>query len=350
MAAAAPRSNNHRVTSSGPDPQPPTAPGPPGYYGPAAWPVGFRGIGGHLLRPAPAEPTHASPPTPSGTGFSSHGGHLLSPIVSGEGGRSAVCPVCLASAALPPSGGWVPVHCRSCGTAFVATDGSPPPPAPLPAPAPRASPIAPPAPLDPRPADADRPRGFTSDVRATPDGRRRVTCPQCHRAELDIPRGAAVAVVLRCPVCHGPFLVNLEGKPAPPVPPPPAPAPAPVPDDADGRLWDSCPKCGDGAMTTETIGHVLVRTCAVCGKRVTVGRVSPPPPPHAAPRAPARREVFDRGRSAARCPYCGREGPVDHEPNPDRLVPATCSSCGNIFVADLRLSLWGKIRRLFGGG
>lgn len=432
--------------------EPPHSPGPTRYYGSAPWPVGFRGIGGHLIRPkVPVPKPAAAPETSTHPAFTTHGAHLLSPItLSTTGPRAAACPVCLVVAALPPTGGWVPVRCRSCGTEFVATDGSPPP-APAPAPPPP-SPIAPPSRPTPRPADSDAPRGFTSDVRTTADGGRRVTCPRCLGADLKVPRGATVAVVLRCPVCRGPFLVNLDGKPAPPAPaPPPSPpppargsdktpvvpiygagysavvlcprcwvrtpapgtgsrwlrftcagcgakfkadteadplplaaippalAPAPaVPWKATGPAgapvaviygtksagWQvPCPKCGVHAgAPADAIGWVWFR-CSGCGTEFKADsalprnpwptRVAPPPPApklDTAPRVPARRGAFSRTRSAAHCPYCGREVPVDHEPKPDRLVPTTCSSCGNMFVADLRLSLWGKIRRLFGGG
>src|SRR5436189_194613 len=66
VAARSPRSNNHRVTPSGPDP--PRNSTPPHYYGPAAWPVGFRGIGGHLIRPAPSAVTPAAGLAAEGAG------------------------------------------------------------------------------------------------------------------------------------------------------------------------------------------------------------------------------------------------------------------------------------------
>jgi hypothetical protein len=128
--------------------------------------------------------------------------------------------VCLSQSPLPPTGGWVPVRCSACGTDFVATDGSPPPVAPAIPEAPVAhSPIAPTSPLGPREPTSDLPRSFTSDVRIDAAGRRRVTCPQCRRADVMIPRHATVAIVLRCPVCHDPFLINLDSSPPAPLRP-----------------------------------------------------------------------------------------------------------------------------------
>src|SRR5262249_30701189 len=144
----------------------------------------------------------------------SHGAHLLSPSLDGsDGSRVALCPVCRAQAVLSAAGGWLSVRCATCGTEDIATDGSPPP-AILPPPRVR-SPLAPIEALDPLDPAADRPRSFTSDVRTDAAGHRRVTCPQCLGAEILIPRGATVAVVLRCPACHGPFLVGLGAEPVP---------------------------------------------------------------------------------------------------------------------------------------
>ena len=95
-------------------------------------------------------------------------------------------------------------------------------------------------------------------------------CRDCGH-EFEIQQSFSDDALTECPVCHGPFLVNLEGKPAPPSAPPP-------PDPADGRLLDYCPQCGYAALNSESVGGVVVQTCAVCGKRSTVGRVKPPLP------------------------------------------------------------------------
>jgi hypothetical protein len=112
-------------------------------------------------------------------------------------------------------------------------------------------------------------------VRTDAAGRRRVTCPQCRRAEVEVPRGATVAVVLRCPMCHGPFLVGLD-----PSAPEPTPAAPPAPDviiDADGRLWDYCPKCGYAALSPTRIGTAFALTCGVCGQEIIVNHGPAPP-------------------------------------------------------------------------
>ncbi len=250
------------------------------------------------------------PPAPP----AAHGAHLLAQIVSGaDGTRTATCPVCSTSRAVPSAGGWVPLICVSCGTEYVASDGSPPPAPPTPPP-PVRSPLAPTAALEPRHSDADAPRGFTSDVSTTPDGRRLVACPRCHSAELAVPPGATVGVVLRCPACNWVFLVSLDGgtaadrspatTPAPVAPrrPPVTPRPAKRwkttgPDDAPVAVivgtgptaWAACPACRSPVSAPgEPIGWVWLR-CNRCGAafradssrapKPAPARVVPPPRP-----------------------------------------------------------------------
>lgn len=219
----------------------------------------------------------------------SHGEHLLSPIVPGEdGSRAALCPVCRTAEALPSVGAWLNVRCRTCGTEFVATDGSPPP-AVLPPP-PRRSPIAPTVPLEPLPLSGF-PRGFTSDVRTDDEGRMWVTCPQCRGAEILFPPGA---VTLRCPACHNTFLVGLRLD-APPEPPEPLELPVPPPPvyNPDGRFWDRCPTCGSSPLTPGRLGAAFVQTCAACGQQVVVSEGPYPPRPPALPAPPS---VWERIR------------------------------------------------------
>lgn len=285
------------MTSPGSDPPPP-APGPPTRsVGP--WPEGFRGVGGHLIRP-PATPDLAEPlPTVSTDWLAaSHGSHLLAPIAScADGSRAASCPVCVTPAPLPPTGGWVEARCDACGTEFVATDGSPPPaPLPPPAPPPRPSPIAPPfEPFEPLP---DAPRSFTSDVRTDPDGRRFVTCPHCRGANVFISPDATVVAFQRCPACHTTVLVNLGAEPAPVIPPVaglllPPPRRPPRVYDPDGRLWDHCPNCGLAALVPGRDGRAFVLTCGVCGQQIVVNE-GPHPPRH--PPLPAPPSVWERIR------------------------------------------------------
>lgn len=253
--------------------------------------------------PGSADSRDPSPPAPD---LHSHGSHLLSPILEGEAGtRSAHCPVCRAQVELTDAGGWLNVCCGSCGTYFVATDGkTPPPPAPEP-PRPARSPIAPSEPLDPL-EPGDRPRGFTSDVRTTPDGRRRVTCPRCLRAELEVPADAEVAVVLRCPLCHGPFLVGLGAVSIPPSMPdplPPAPPPPPKPKwsdlvllSPDGRWWVRCPTCSRELLIPPGREPVTVLECPSCKREVVADLTpwrTPGPPPTPRPRRSWARVVWD---------------------------------------------------------
>ena len=277
----------------------PTAPDPaPRSGGP--WPEGFRGIGAHLIRPR-AKPEPAEPlPTVSPDWVDAHGSHLLAPIgASADGSRTAACPVCVNPTPLPPTGGWLNVHCSACGTEFVASDGSPPPVPPPPPPAPTPVPVSPPArhsPLAPPPFDwlpplPDRPVSFTSDVRTDPDGRRFVICPLCLGAEVTVTGGEEVAAFPTCPACHRSFLVNLPRDDAPPPPVPYAPA-APV-YDPHGRLWTRCPSCKLEALAPGRVGDAFVLTCVACGQRVVVGE-GPSPPHH--PLLPPLPSVWERIR------------------------------------------------------
>jgi hypothetical protein len=273
------------VTSPDSEPAPPASGPPTNSVGP--WPEGFRGIGGHLIRP-PAKPETPPPESPAASlpfsldWLDAHGSHLLAPIVArADGSRAATCPVCLALAVLPETGGWLDVCCAACGTEFVATDGSPPPvvlPPPPPPPLPRAIPVRP-SPLKPPPVAWGplpvEPQGFTDDVRIDRSGHRFVTCPQCHGATVDIPDDAWIALLLRCPACRGPFLVNLSREPTPAGPPDP-PAPPPV-YDPFGKVWSHCPNCGLAALTPERTDSDRSLVCTVCRQRIVLskGRSAP---------------------------------------------------------------------------
>jgi hypothetical protein len=69
-------------------------------------------------------------------GFFILGEHLISPIrTDTDGSRVAPCPVCMSNAVLPSAAlAWVSLRCASCGTEFQATDGTAPPPSPPPVP------------------------------------------------------------------------------------------------------------------------------------------------------------------------------------------------------------------------
>lgn len=201
--------------------------------------------------------------------------------------------MCVAPAPLPPDGGWVEVRCAACGTDFVASDGGPPPVVPRPepvAPPPvgRASPLAPPpGEWSPLPHE---PRGFTDDVSIDATGRRFVNCPQCRSALVDIPDDAWMAVMLRCPACGGPFLVNLSREPTPAAPGPPAPPPV---FDPHRKLWSRCPNCGHAALTPARSERDRALVCTACGQRVVVstGRRAP-----MLPLLPAPPTLWDRIR------------------------------------------------------
>ena len=214
-------------------------PAPPCGYAPASWPDGFRGIGGHLIRPpapaaVPAPPDPLSLPAPAP--LTSHGAHLLVPIAfAADGSRVAACPVCLSAAALPPGGGWVVVRCGSCGTEFAATDGTSPPPPPPPEPVAVAD-------WEPEPEPEPEPV-IVADWGPEP-------------APLPLPEPDPELV---------PFL-----------PPPPVPLPARARHLPDGRVWDICPHCGHESLTPERVGEAYTLACVVCGELFVVAHGAPP--------------------------------------------------------------------------
>ncbi len=175
------------------------------------------------MTPEPPDPD-PDPAPPDPDRLTSHGAHLLVPIArADDGSRVAACPVCVTGAALPPTGGWIVVRCASCGTEFVASDGSPPPPLPPPI-------VLAVAEWEPEP--------LPEPVR--------------------LPEPAPEPV---------PYL-------PPPVPPPAVAAYYP-----DGRVWDRCPHCGHESLTPERVGEAYTLTCVVCGKLFVVAHGVPPRPP-----------------------------------------------------------------------
>jgi len=168
----------------------------------------FRGIGGDLLRMFPTdEARNVDVPYIPLT----HGSHLVAPICSEpDGGRASSCPVCLTQTELPrTAGGWVPLRCDSCGTDFIASDGSSPPvPSLEPPPTPESVSTAP-------------PRG----VRIDSEGRWHTLCPHCRAFDVTVTARFSHTIELVCPSCHGAFVVSHGHSPArlsmPPLPPPP---------------------------------------------------------------------------------------------------------------------------------
>lgn len=92
-----------------------------------------------------SEPSESPTPSPKPATLRIHDTHLVCAIQTiTDGTRVSTCPVCAAHSTLPTSGGWLSVKCPSCGSEFIASDGSPPPPPPppLPEPLPKTKPAA----------------------------------------------------------------------------------------------------------------------------------------------------------------------------------------------------------------
>jgi len=200
-------------------------------YSGAGESTGFRGIGGDLLKTYPSIASSgeiSSVPVY----IAVHGSHLVSPIQQcAEGERVASCPVCLTQTELSTtSAGWVTLNCTSCGSEFIASDGSPPPEAlSMPAEMPTVH-----SPLSMWASEwvADPPPG----VRTDPDGRWFVLCPNCLELDVAVPKRFTDEITLDCPRCRGSFIVSYSHPPEaswlasgslpelPPLPLPPRPA------------------------------------------------------------------------------------------------------------------------------
>jgi hypothetical protein len=193
-----------------------------------------------------------------------HGSHLVCAIRSDpDGTRFSTCPVCVAHSTLPSADGWLSVKCDSCGSEFIASDGSPPPapPEPLPAPPP------PPVPTTP----AKPPRGVGVDAA----GRWFVLCPHCFLVDVAIPKRFSHELELSCPECRGTFVVSedhLPVKRSPAIPtaahdsasrPTPSGYPSyPLPSTPEAELLDDDP--GSFVMVTLKICFWSVIFLAAC--------------------------------------------------------------------------------------
>lgn len=205
----------------------------------------------------PAVSLPPSPPKPPAV----HGSHLVSPMQPGPSGyRVSSCPVCLTQAVVPQlAGGWAPLRCASCGTEFVASDGSPPPPT-----------------VTIKPLTSARVSGPESRLLALmllgDGGQRHAHCPACR--SLEIVPAVGVRVDMRCASCGTEFTAVPTLPPrhptAPPPPPPPAAArhaPAASPGSAGVVVTD--------AVLTDMEGNKFV-ICPLCRKfKKQLPRVTP---------------------------------------------------------------------------
>jgi len=212
-----------------------------------------------------------------------HGSQLVSPIQSGVGEyATSACPVCFTHSVLPSrSAGWVPLRCDSCGTEFLASDGSPPPPLPPPSKPTAAVKIA---------TAGSR---ILSLILLGDGGRRLARCPACHALE-SVPL-AGSRVEMRCQSCGTEFTAAsslIAPPPVPPAPPPRAvppppraavPAKAPAPDSGtpttdavrtatDGSRSVICPLCRRFSMTLPRVlpTFTITVTCTGCRRPFTV--------------------------------------------------------------------------------
>ncbi|MFO0824887.1 MAG: hypothetical protein U0792_17505 [Gemmataceae bacterium] len=208
----------------------------------------------------PAIPASASPPAAPAMP-AVHGAHLVSPMQPGpDGYRVSSCPVCLAQAVVPQlAGGWAPLRCASCGTEFVASDGSPPPPT-----------------VTIKPVTSARAPGTDSRLLALmllgDGGQRHAHCPACH--SLEIVPALGIRVDMRCRTCGTEFTAvpTLPTRhpvaPPPPVPGSPRSAPASPPPPVHGTPVTD-------AVLTDLHGNKFV-ICPLCRKfKKQLPRVTP---------------------------------------------------------------------------
>lgn len=280
-----------------PEDAPPPAPhlGSRPHYGSGHAPDEFRGIGADLLKSFPRitpEPVGSFEPAPE---VSAHGEHLLAPLQTRSGGsRVSPCPVCLSHAEVPGTAGWVPLRCGSCGTEFVATDGSPPP-APSVA-RPREYPVS---------AFGVAESRLLSLMLLGDGGARHARCPVCHA--LEVVTGSGGRVEVRCGSCGTDYTATDRIPPRAPAPKPaeelPAPAPYrhPVPPrpapptdtteevrtSPDGSMFVLCPQCRRfNVAVPHTSSASLTLKCPGCWKLFLVylhsrraGKLPPKEPP-----------------------------------------------------------------------
>jgi hypothetical protein len=253
-----------------PEPPEPSAP-PPTDAGAAR--AGSDGIGSDLLKsfpsladmptkvemPAIPDVLAASPPAAPAMP-AVHGAHLVSPMQPGpDGYRVSSCPVCLAQAVVPQlAGGWAPLRCGSCGTEFVASDGSPPPPS-----------------VTIKPITSTRTPGGDSRLLSLmllgDGGQRHAHCPACH--SLEIVPALGIRVDMRCRTCGTEFTAVPTLPTRHPVAPPPVPgsprsAPVSPPPPVHGTPVTD-------AVLTDLHGNKFV-ICPLCRKfKKQLPRVTP---------------------------------------------------------------------------
>ena len=231
-----------------------------------------------IAPPAPPPPAAIDP---TAEGFGVCGPHLLSPILDGpDGSRVSPCPVCRVAPVVSRSaGGWVPLRCATCGTEFVATDGSAPPPPP--------KTDVPEEVTEVRPAEtvwmtAEPPVRFelTSPILTRADGRRASRCPVC-AVEVAVPTTPAERVRAWCPFCGTEFVaINTPAaKPTPKPAPPRLPRSFEVHTLPSGFRYALCPACRTSRVTIPKLAAGVVRLrCSACGADFVAVAPEPAPP------------------------------------------------------------------------
>ncbi|MBA4191266.1 MAG: hypothetical protein C0467_25065 [Planctomycetaceae bacterium] len=252
--------------SSEPPFPPPTDSGSQPPYGSGYDGIGFMGIGGDLLKTFPSLSPPVEPPKLDVPNVPAvYGSQLVSPMQAGAtGARATQCPVCVSKAVVPQlAGGWVPLRCDSCGTEFVASDGSPPPPLPVAKP-------ATPAPVRTAVAGSR----ILSLILLGDGGVRLARCPTCHT--LETVRTAGNRVEMRCGSCGTEYVAASSLAPPTPLPPPALPRPAtPAPARPAARSPAPSGIPSTDAVRTSTDGTRSVM-CPVCRRfSVSLPRVLP---------------------------------------------------------------------------
>lgn len=284
-------------------------------------------------------------------GFASHGSHFLSAILLHTDGHAvAPCPVCMADAQVPTSATWHEVRCGSCGTEYIATDGSGPPAAPLPAPV----------------AVLTGPACAVCGTRPPVGGWTTPHCTACGITFEHAPAFVPPPPALVAPGAHSSspdetpvtiiYGTGVNARAACPR----CGEPAVVPRGAKGWVWFACASC-KSRFKADSGASALPRSAMPARAALIPARPGPHPRRDTGPDSTPVSEIYTHGgKTVSPCPKCGTH--ADVPPGAKGWVWFACTSCRKRFKADMDvrlgwapppptpLSVWGRIRKWFTGG